>query len=353
MANFDLYRHLVETGTNRMADGWLRRETVVHHERAMNILGYPFTLRSNSEAVTALCALSERRFSTRSPLTGVMGGVIDLFELGESPAEELTPLQLEGQFQTVASGSHGLIQLGRWGSLYADWTARTAFGSIAPALLGQPAIASRHALDTFMLVALLREPLGMLHASGLVKDGRVVLLVGPHGAGKSTTALHLIRAGYRLISDTLIFARVAGDRLEIMGYAVGELKLTAEGRALSPELPGDGGDLSIDGRRKPIFDLSVLMPERIETGVVFPRAVTLCLVRRSADTRTHLQPLDEDIMLHQIIRDTSYLDEIDVMAQNLSVIDRLIKPAQNYMLELGSDPGEIVAAIEEAGSVLF
>jgi ABC-type cobalamin/Fe3+-siderophores transport system ATPase subunit len=346
--DLELYRHLVETDTTHIVDGWRRHETIVRHERPMNILGYPFMLRSNAEAVTALAELSERRFSKCTPVAGAATGLIDLFELGEPAAEELTPVQLEGQFQTMASGGRGLIQLGRWGSLYADWPARTAFGSIAPALLGQPGIASRHALDTFMLVALLREPVGMLHASGLVKNGQVVLLVGPHGAGKSTTALHLIRAGFRLISDALIFIRDTDGKLEIMGYAVGELKLTADGRALFPEFSGESGDLSIDGRRKPIFDLRALMPERIESGTVNPRAVMLCLVRRSEDADTHLHALDEDIMLHQIIRDTSYLDEVQVMAQNLSVIDRLIKQAQNYMLELGSDPAAIVAAIEEA-----
>jgi ABC-type cobalamin/Fe3+-siderophores transport system ATPase subunit len=356
MANMDLelYKHLVETSTGRIADNWRRRETVVRIERPLNILGYPFVLRTNAEPVAALAELSERRFSRCTPVPDARVGQIDLFTLHDAGAEALTLLQLEGQFETLASGSRGLIRLGPWGSMYVDWAACTAFGSIAPALLSQPAIASRHALDTFMLVALLREPFGMLHASGLVKDGRVVLLVGPHGAGKSTTALHLIRTGYRLISDTLIFTReVHGpvhSHMAIMGYAVGELKLTAEGRVLFPELPGESADLSIDGRRKPIFDLRALMPERIETGVVTPASIVLCLVRRSADSDTHLHPLDEDIMLHQIIRDTSYLDEVEVMAQNLSVIDLLIKRSHNYILELGSDPAEIVAAIEGAGA---
>lgn len=350
MVNIDLelYKHLVETSASRIGDNWRRRETVVRFERTLNILGYPFVLRTNAEAVAAMAELSERRFSRAAPVPGARLGTIELFALPERGEETLTALELEGQFQTMASGSRGLIQLGPWGSLHVDWETRTAFGWLAPALLSQPAIASRHALDTFMLVALLREPFGMLHASGLVKDGRAVLLVGPHGAGKSTTALHLIRAGYRLISDTLIFSRESGGQMEIMGYAVGELKLTAEGRALFPELPGESGDLSIDGRRKPIFDLRALMPERIETGVVRPSSIVLCLVRRSEGAATKLQRIDEDIMLHQIIRDTSYLDKVEVMAQNLSVIDRLIQHSGNYILELGGDPNEIVATIDSA-----
>ena len=346
--DLELYQHLVETSTARIDDHWRRRESVARLERSFTILGYPFVLRTNAEAVAALADISARRFSQTPPVPDAKVGLIELFALPERSDETLSAMQMEGQFQTVAAGSRGLIELGPWGSLYVDWAARTAFGRIAPALLSQPAIASRHTLDTFMLVALLREPFGMLHASGLVADGRVVLLVGPHGAGKSTTALHLIRAGYRLISDTLIFTRQVQGQMEIMGYAVGELKLTAEGLALFPELPRESGDLSIDGRRKPIFDLRALMPERIETEVVRPSSIVLCLVRRSDDAATKLHRIDEDIMLHQIIRDTSYLDEVEVMAQNLSVIDRLIHQAGSYILELGQDPNEIVAAIDSA-----
>ncbi|MEP7198601.1 MAG: hypothetical protein ABI874_02180, partial [Chloroflexota bacterium] len=342
----DIYQHLVDTNLSRIADGWHRRETLAQYETRLDVFGYPFVLRSNTPDVIALAQLSAQRFSQCAPVPDAPVGRIDLFTVGEDAPTNLTPLQLENQFQTVASGSRGLIQLGGWGSIYADWDAPSAFGFIAPALLQFPSIASRHCLDTFMLVALLRRPLGMLHASGLVKDGRVVLLIGPHGMGKSTTALHLIRAGYRLISDTLIFTRIVSAELQILGYAVGEVKLTADGRALFPELPAETSDLSIDGRRKPIFDLRDLMPNCVESAAVTPRSVALCLTRRSADAHTHLLPLDEDITLHQIIRDTSYLDEPHVMAQNLAVLDQLIQRARNFILELGSDPHELVAIIE-------
>jgi hypothetical protein len=344
--NLDLYRHLIETSNARIEDTWHRRAATVQHTLALNILGYPYVLRTNSEQVLALAQISQRRFSVCAPIAGAAEGSIDLFVAGDESAEPLAALDLEKQIRTVAGGEHGLIQLGRWGAISADWSRPAAFGYIDPALLQHPAIASRHALDTFFLVSLLRRPLGMLHASGLVRDGHTVLLIGPHGAGKSTTALQLIRAGYRLISDTLIFAREAGAQMQIMGYAVGELKLTEEGRALFPELPDQSLDRSIDGRRKPIYDLRTLMPNRIETEALTPRSIALCLTRRSADEQTRLLPLDEDIMLYQVIRDMSYLDEPDVMAQNLSIIDRLIQCSRSYILELGRDPAGIVAAIE-------
>lgn len=341
----DLYKHLIETNSAQSEDAWHRRETLIQHQTDLNIFGYPFVVRSNSNVVMELAQISARRFSQCPPLPDAPIAQLDLFAIGQADYESLSAEALENQFQTVAADGRGLIQLGRWGSIYADWRAQSAFGFITPALLQHPTIASRHAIDTFVLVALLRRPLGMLHASGLVKEERAIVLIGPHGVGKSTTALHLIRAGYRLISDTLIFTRQVDKHMQILGYAVGELKLTPEGRALFPELPQDSPDLSIDGRRKPIFNLRELMPERVETQAVTPQSVALCLVRRSADEHTRLLPLDEDIMLYQVSGDTSYLDETDVMAQNLAVIDQLIKQSDNFILELGQEPDEIVATL--------
>jgi ABC-type cobalamin/Fe3+-siderophores transport system ATPase subunit len=341
----NLYRHLIETNLSRIEDHWHRLETRITAERTLRALGYPFIVRSNCAAVMALAELTERRFSSCQPITTTTTGQIDLFALGDMPTTPIDPLAFEHQFQTVANGEQGLLHWGRWGSLYADWTRPAAFGFVSSELVQHPTIASRHCLDTFILIALLRQPVGMLHASGLVKDGHVILLIGPHGAGKSTTALRLIRAGYRLISDTLMFVRLCEERIQLLGYGVGELKLTSEGLTLFPELLQTTPDLSTDGRRKPIFWLRDLMPACVETAAVYPHTIALCLTQRSHDEHTHLSLLDEDIALYQLTRNTSYLDEVDVMSRNLSVIHQLIQRSRAYMLELGRDVDELVQTL--------
>lgn len=45
------------------------------------------------------------------------------------------------------------------------------------------------------------EDFVLLHAAALERDGRAVLVGGPSGAGKTTLALALVRAGLRLLSD--------------------------------------------------------------------------------------------------------------------------------------------------------
>jgi len=57
----------------------------------------------------------------------------------------------------------------------------------------------------------------MLHAAGLVVDGRAFLLVGPEGSGKSTWVRHGEAAGARVVSDDVVVVDRAGGVLEAVG----------------------------------------------------------------------------------------------------------------------------------------
>src|SRR5438093_10317209 len=120
--SLDFYRHLIETSATRIEDTWHRREAVARYVHTFHILGYPFTLRTNSEQVIALADISERRFSTCPPLGDAHTGEIDLFVSGDGPDEPLPLMQLEKQFTTVAHGERGIMHLGRWGAISANWS---------------------------------------------------------------------------------------------------------------------------------------------------------------------------------------------------------------------------------------
>jgi len=54
----------------------------------------------------------------------------------------------------------------------------------------------------------------LIHATGIVLDGKGVLLKGPSGSGKSDLALRLMAVGAELIGDDYItLSRTAGGRL--------------------------------------------------------------------------------------------------------------------------------------------
>jgi hypothetical protein len=78
--------------------------------------------------------------------------------------------------------------------------------------------------------------LEVMHASGVVLDGRAVLVAGPPGAGKSSLAAALVRAGGQLLSDDAVALQLVGDGtlLAHAGSAVLQLR-AAEDERLSPD----------------------------------------------------------------------------------------------------------------------
>jgi hypothetical protein len=80
--------------------------------------------------------------------------------------------------------------------------------------------------------------LEVLHASGVVLDGRALLVAGPPGAGKSSLAAALVRAGGQLLSDDAVALQLAeGALIAHAGSVVLQLRaaedqqFSADGRA--------------------------------------------------------------------------------------------------------------------------
>jgi hypothetical protein len=84
------------------------------------------------------------------------------------------------------------------------------------------------------LAATLRG-LEVLHASGVVLDGRAVLLTGSPGAGKSSLAAALVRAGGRLLSDDAVALALTDGALIAHAGSVALQLRTAEHERLSAE----------------------------------------------------------------------------------------------------------------------
>jgi HprK-related kinase B len=58
----------------------------------------------------------------------------------------------------------------------------------------------------------------LLHASAVSRNRRTVVLAGPPGAGKSTSALHLVEAGFHCLSNDRVLAKPMPDTVEALGY---------------------------------------------------------------------------------------------------------------------------------------
>lgn len=64
----------------------------------------------------------------------------------------------------------------------------------------------------------LRRGHSLLHAAAVSRDRRTAVLAGPPGAGKSTSALHLVEAGFHCLSNDRVLAKPMADVVEVLGY---------------------------------------------------------------------------------------------------------------------------------------
>ncbi len=117
-----------------------------------------------------------------------------------------------------------------------------------------------------------------LHASAVLKDGRVVLISGRSGSGKSDLALRLIDRGAALVSDDYTIVRRVGRRLlatappnisgkmEVRGLGILEFAAVAEapvalvvdlGRDLE-RMPTANEQVAIAGIRVPLVAVNAV-----------------------------------------------------------------------------------------------
>jgi hypothetical protein len=94
--------------------------------------------------------------------------------------------------------------------------------------------------------------LEVLHASGVVLDGRALLIAGPPGAGKSSLAAALVRAGAQLLSDDSVALELGDGALTAHAGSIVLQLRPAEDERLSADERAELGDPvnPVEGKRR-------------------------------------------------------------------------------------------------------
>jgi hypothetical protein len=117
--------------------------------------------------------------------------------------------------------------------------------------------------------------LEVFHASGVVLDGRAMLFAGPPGAGKSSLAAALVRAGGRLLSDDAVALQLSdGALMAHTGSVVLQLRAAEDERLSAEERATLGRPASPSGDKRRY--VSAGGPDPVALGGVF-------LLERSAE----------------------------------------------------------------------
>jgi len=219
----------------------------------------------------------------------------------------------------------------------AEWTVRQVRGGGSPLYVlcdqqgvvhetGDP-VELLEQLEWTVLLALLaaQNHFLQLHAAGLVKEDRGLLLVGPSGSGKSTQALNLLLAGWRCLSDEIVLIEPGGSMVWPFPRSFHAKAATLR---LFPELRGlDAGRGFADSSGKSRLDPSVIREDWVAqparpTWLVFPRY--------SPAVGDSLTPIGETEAISMLIEQTINLTSFG--EGGIEVLVRLVRSCACYRL---------------------
>jgi hypothetical protein len=355
---------LSSTLRDHLPDFWSRQTHAQTESFEFTPFGIPARITANQPEVLAAARLSAGRFSLfeesklqfglqkttlipqpPTPFTNPQPAtpihiqlVVTGNRLGSVPADLPERLTYAGVGEWIS------LSAGEWGYAFANLPTRTAVAFLSPALAAETRLVSRYVIDHYLLNFILTE-WAMLHASCVLDPSgqRLILMVAPHNTGKSTTALHLLRAGYIFLADGMALLRQSGAGFIVGGYPIGEVKLRDDVLALFPNYTGEV--VKVREQSKMVVNLRVVHPDCLAETLFVPSSIQLCFVERSETRDTQVSPLSPTEAASLLVGNTVYWDEPNRLAHNTTILSALLEIASSYHLEIGSGVEGIITAL--------
>ena len=234
------------------------------------------------------------------------------------------------------------MQLGGWGMAHLDLGRRCGTAVLDPQLAARPDLVAQCLLHTLLLNLVISHGYGMLHASCLVRDGVALLLLAPHNTGKSTTALRLALAGFRLLTDSMVFVDSEGF---LHGYPVGLAKLRGDMVNEFPQLRPFLQSEVVRQETKYRVDLRAVNPDFVQETAVRPQKVVLCLLSRHEKEETVVEDVGETEVIQAILHNSLYVDQPHVWRQGVANLRGVLVGETAVALKLGSDRRSLVQTV--------
>jgi hypothetical protein len=224
-----------------------------------------------------------------------------------------------------------------------------AAGQIDLAIVGtglDDAVMATHPLLTIgLLETLKRFGRFPLHAGALVRHDRGILLPGSSGAGKSTTTVALVRAGFGFLADDTVF--LTAEPLESSGICVhgfpDQIDVTEHTAAMFPELVHLVSQPLPAGRDKHGFRVEDAFGVR---PVARCRAAALVFPRIIGGRKSFIEPLSQAAALRELVPNVLLTDPLAVQA-HLDMLGRLVSTVPSYVLAAGSNLDDAVGCVSE------
>jgi hypothetical protein len=188
-----------------------------------------------------------------------------------------------------------------------------------------------------------QEGVQLVHAGLASRKGRGVLIVGPGGAGKSTTALACLGSGFDFLSDDCAGLEEQPDGTFVGHSLYSSARLEWEHLARFPLLRGHALASDDPGSAKSLLQLAERFPDRVVPTTAI-RAVVLPQV--VACVRSRLRPASKGQALLRLAPSTLRVP-LHAGTTGFDQLARLIDRVPSYWLELGRDLHSIPTCVEQ------
>ncbi len=328
-------------------DFWSRQANAQAHVFRFAPLGAWAEVTANTPDVLEAARLSARRYSAGGPFCAGddLQLQLHLHLVVRQQATALPPDDWPERLVYSGAGEWITLSAGEWGHGFGNLETRTALVFLSPALAQQTRLVSRYVIDHYLLNFLFSE-WAMLHASGALDPSgqKLLLLIGDHNMGKSTTALRLLHAGYRFLADGMALLQVRNGRIVVGGYPIGEVKLRDDVLALWPEYTGEA--VRVREQRKTVVDLRAAHPGQIIEQLITPAAITLCFTERGVERQTRVEPITPEAARERLAANTVFWDAPARLEHNTRILNHVLGNAHLHHLKLGSDPEHLISTLE-------
>jgi hypothetical protein len=184
----------------------------------------------------------------------------------------------------------------------------------------------------------------LVHAGLVSHNGNGILLTGSSGAGKTTSALSCLAAGFRYLADDLAGLELLGDGAawghSIYGSALVDQEILRRLPGLSQHaIPGTHGF-----EEKRLVLISRVNPSRL-MGKTIVRAIGLVRVADSDQTRVRAATKGESLL--SMVRSALQSGVLTPGKRGFELLGYLSDNVPSFWLELGRDVEDIASCIRE------
>ncbi len=245
-------------------------------------------------------------------------------------------------------GEQVIAHFPRYGQLHLDLATGQTQGKVVPAA-GQTYAILEDLIAISLSPHLRRRHKFLLHAFAAAYEGEAVLLVGGIGAGKTTTGLSLLNAGWQLLSNDSPVVMANG---RIQQYP-GVLAAYPESFAHFPKIENQIAHLAdkvVAGNGRQKISVSA---ESIWPNVWLPEAPVraICFPQIEARPDHALTPLAKPVALARLLPHAVEQWDKAMIPAHLQILRQLVESAPAYSLHLSPDilsiPQTIAQALED------